>query len=73
MGDVVSPIDVEPNMTDSMAEPSEPVVIAEENESAIDLPLARDKPKSLYGLMKGRIRSTGDIVSPLDEQWDALK
>ena len=31
----------------------------------------RQKPKTLFGIDRGRIEILGDIVSPLDEEWDA--
>lgn len=30
-----------------------------------------EKPASLFGIDKGRIRLLGDVVEPLDEKWDA--
>lgn len=29
------------------------------------------KPKSLFGYMKGSVTIFGDIISPIDEVWDA--
>lgn len=29
--------------------------------------------KSPFGAWKGRVKVTGDIISPLDVEWDALK
>jgi hypothetical protein len=31
------------------------------------------RPKRLWGAMKGEIEIRGDIVSPLDMPWEALK
>ncbi len=31
------------------------------------------RKKSPFGLHKGMIKITGDIISPLDVEWDALK
>jgi len=36
------------------------------------VPLVR-KPARIVGAMKGEIRILGDIVSPLDVEWEALK
>ena len=33
-------------------------------------PAVEDYPP-LFGLLKGTAKETGDIVAPLDEQWDA--
>jgi hypothetical protein len=29
--------------------------------------------RSLLGLLKGRLEITGDIISPIDVEWEALK
>ena len=34
-------------------------------------PIADEAPRSLYGCLKGTVTVTGDIVSPLDEAWEA--
>ena len=31
-----------------------------------------DRPKSFYGIDRGRIKITGDIVSPVDVEWEAI-
>ena len=33
----------------------------------------RPKKKSLFGMHKSKIRIHGDIISPIDEEWEALK
>jgi prevent-host-death family protein len=33
---------------------------------------ARVEPRPLLGSMKGTVATRGDLVSPLDEPWDAL-
>ena len=34
-------------------------------------PVEDKKPASLYGYLKGSVIVKGDIVSPIDEVWDA--
>ncbi len=41
-----------------------------------DRPVAKlvpieDKGESLFGAMKGTVQIEGDIISPIDEEWDA--
>ena len=31
----------------------------------------RERPKSLFGADRGRMRIVGDIISPLDVEWEA--
>lgn len=31
------------------------------------------KPETLFGAHKGQIKITGDIISPLDIEWNAMK
>jgi antitoxin (DNA-binding transcriptional repressor) of toxin-antitoxin stability system len=33
----------------------------------------RSKRKSLFGMHRKKIQIHGDIVSPIDDEWDALK
>jgi prevent-host-death family protein len=32
-----------------------------------------EKPRTLLGAMKGSVTILGDIISPIDVEWDALK
>ena len=31
------------------------------------------QPKSIFGALKGQMTIKGDIIAPLDVEWDALK
>jgi len=33
---------------------------------------AKRRPYTLFGSLRGSIKISGDIISPLDEEWDAL-
>ncbi len=37
------------------------------------VPVARDKRLSTYGCMKGTVEILGDIISPIDVEWEATK
>lgn len=36
-------------------------------------PPSREKKSGGFGFAKGEIEITGDIVEPLDEQWEAMR
>lgn len=35
------------------------------------IPMDPDTLPSLYGSMKGTVREIGDIISPIEDEWDA--
>lgn len=37
------------------------------------VPMDTDPVPSLYGSMKGTVRRMGDIMSPIEDEWDAAK
>ena len=48
------------------------VVISKHGKPVAKLvPIDADPVPSLHGCMKGTAREIGDIVSPLDDEWDA--
>jgi prevent-host-death family protein len=57
-------------LMDEVAASREAIVITKNGKPVAQLaPVAR-KPRSVFGLMKGRGRILGDIVSPIDEDWE---
>ena len=56
---------------DEVQKTGEPVLITKNGKPVSKLVPARVRPKSLFGVMKGRITIKGDIVSPLDVEWKA--
>jgi prevent-host-death family protein len=32
-----------------------------------------EKPRTIFGCMKGRMEISGDIIAPIDVEWDAQK
>ena len=56
---------------DDVAETGEPVVITKNGVPVAELVSARSKPKVLLGSMKGSVTYIGDIVSPIDVEWEA--
>jgi prevent-host-death family protein len=61
-------------LLDQVAETREPLIITKHGK-----PVARLEPEpevereSLFGSMRGTVTILGDIISPLDVEWDAMK
>lgn len=49
------------------------VVVTKRGRAVAQLSPVRRKGRSARGLLKGRIKILGDIVSPIDVVWDANK
>lgn len=62
-------------LMDEVAASGEPVIVTKHGKPVARLVPAGTppKPKSLFGALKGMGRITGDIVSPLDVEWEAMK
>lgn len=51
----------------------EPIIITKNGEPVTQLVPYKHKPETLYGVLKGSITIKGDIVSPLDVEWNAQR
>ena len=61
------------NLIDEVAETRKPLVITKRGKPLVRLvPEPREKQK-LFGSMKGTVTILGDIISPIDVEWDAMK
>ena len=49
------------------------IIITKNGEPVSKLVPVRHKPKTLFGAHRGRIVVKGDIVSPLDTEWEAMR
>jgi prevent-host-death family protein len=58
---------------DRVAESRQPVVVTKRGKPVAQVAPIIRKPKSIVGAMKGQIRILGDIISPLDVEWEAAK
>jgi len=58
-------------LMDEVAESGEEIVITKNGRSVARLVPYREKPKTLFGIDRGRLEIVGDIISPLDEEWEA--
>ena len=60
-------------LMDAVARTGKSIVVTKRGRPVAMLSPARKPRRSLYGAMKGRIKILGDIVSPIDVEWDALR
>ena len=51
----------------------EEIVITKNGKPVSKLVPVKHRPKTLFGAHRGRIIVKGDIVSPLDAEWEALR
>lgn len=58
---------------DEVASTGEPVVVTKNGKPVAEVVPHRRRKKDAFGILKGQIRITGDIISPIDVKWDALK
>lgn len=49
------------------------IIITKRNKPIAQLVPIEEASGNLFGVMKGTIRITGDIISPIDEVWDASR
>jgi len=56
---------------DEVAATGEPVLITKNGVPITELIPARQRPKTLFGSMKGSVTFMGDIISPIDVEWEA--
>ncbi len=58
-------------LMDEVAESGEEIVITKNGRPVSRLIPYREKPKTLFGIDRGRIEILGDIVSSIDVEWEA--
>ena len=57
---------------DEVAESGETVEITKNGVPVAQLVPALKRPKTLFGALKGSMPLKGDIISPVEVQWDVL-
>ena len=57
-------------LMDEVAETGEPLLITKSGKPVAELGPVRQARKSLWGLHKGQIEILGDIIEPIDVEWD---
>ncbi len=60
-------------LMDEVAESGEPIMITKNGRPVSRLVPAREKPKSLFGLHRESLSIDGDVISPIDVEWEATK
>jgi prevent-host-death family protein len=61
-------------LMDEVARTGESVVITKKGEPLVELVPHKPKTKkSPFGILKGELEITGDIMSPIDVEWNAMK
>jgi prevent-host-death family protein len=55
---------------DEVAATGEPVTVTKNGKPVGQIVPLRQKPKTLYGALKGSVTILGDIVNPLPPDWD---
>jgi prevent-host-death family protein len=61
------------NLIDQVARTGVPVIITKNGKPVAELVPHRPRKKTLRGIFKDELFITGDIISPIDVEWDALK
>jgi prevent-host-death family protein len=59
-------------LMDEVAATGESVVITKNGKPVCRLVPYVDKPKSLFGVHRGAVEVTGDVVSPVEVDWEAI-
>ena len=60
-------------LMDDVARTGERVVVTKNGKPIADLVPHRAKKRSPFGLLKRELKIMGDIMSPVDIQWNAMK
>ncbi len=58
-------------LMDEVAETGEPLVITKNGRPVAELRPAKKRVKSLFGAHKGMFEIKGDIIAPIDVEWEA--
>lgn len=61
------------NLIDEVAETRKPLVITKRGKPVAQVIPMPAKQQDIVGSMKGTVTILGDIISPLDVEWDAMK
>lgn len=60
-------------LMDEVARTGKPVLVTKHGKPVAELRAHRPPTKSARGVWKDRLIVKGDIISPVDVEWDALK
>ena len=57
-------------LIDEVAESGQPITITKRGKAKVQIVAVREKPKTLIGATKGTFKIVGDIVGPIDDDYD---
>jgi len=60
-------------LMDEVAETGEAIVVTKNGKPVSRLVPYRLRPESLFGALKGSVDIRGDIVAPIDVEWEACR
>jgi prevent-host-death family protein len=60
-------------LMDDVGRTGRSVVITKRGKPVAELVPHRPRTRNAFGILKGELEITGDIMSPIDVEWDALK
>ena len=60
-------------LMDQVNETGEEYIITKNGIPVSKLTPVISKPKSLFGIKKDSLKITGDIIEPLDNEWEAMQ
>lgn len=58
-------------LMDEVAETGEPLVITKNGRPVSQLVPYHRKPGTLFGILRNSLTIRGDIISPIDDEWEA--
>ncbi len=58
-------------LMDEVAESGEEIVITKNGKPVAKLTAFQERPKTLFGAGRDRMKILGDIISPIDVEWEA--
>ena len=58
-------------LMDEVAENGVEIVITKNGKPVAKLTAIQERPKTLFGAGRGRMKILGDIISPIDVEWEA--
>ncbi len=58
-------------LMDEVAENGGEIVITKNGKPVAKLTAFHERPKTLFGAGRGRMKILGDIISPIDVEWEA--
>jgi prevent-host-death family protein len=57
-------------LIDEVAETGQPIIVTKRGKAKVQIVAVREKPKSIFGALKGSFEIVGDIVGPTLEDYD---